>query len=524
MKDSPCRTLRRTLLSGLLILILPLLGRAGLLPWGSLPNVYVFNVRSYGARGDGRSNDAAAINRAILAASRVGGGIVYVPAGTYLSGSIRLKSRITLELGPGSTLEAISDSSAYDRAEPNSWDAYQDYGHSHFHNAFIWGEDLQDVAITGSGRIYGKGLKRSIGRKPQGLRLADKAISLKNCRNVLLRDFSILKGGHFGLLATGVDNLTIDNLKIDTNRDGMDIDCCHNVRITACSVNSPWDDGICLKSSYALGYKRATSDVTISDCMVSGDYQMGSLLDGSFRLFDPKAHVSHTGRIKLGTESDGGFHNITITNCVFDRCQGLALETVDGGDLEDVSISNITMRRIYNMPIFLRLGSRLRGPKPLSPGKFCRVDISHITVYHSASRAASAIVGIPGYDIRGVRIRDVQLDLEGGGTRMQAQIRVPEKAGGYPEPTMFGTLPAYGFYLRHVQDIQISNFSIWLEHPDQRPCIAAQDVSQAKFRFGSWPEPRSGGFLQGSDLGSLSVFQVDSLRDASYPAASRLQL
>ena len=100
--------------------------------------------------------------------------------------------------------------------------------------------------------------------------VANKAIALKNCRNVILRDFSILHGGHFGILATGVDNLTIDNLKIDTNRDGMDIDCCRNVRVSNCSVNSPWDDGICLKSSFALGYARATEMVTITQLPFGG--------------------------------------------------------------------------------------------------------------------------------------------------------------------------------------------------------------------------------------------------------------
>jgi polygalacturonase len=123
--------------------------------------------------------------------------------------------------------------------------------------------------------IWGKGLSRGwgVGPKAEDPGVANKAIALKNCRNVLLRDFSILHGGHFGILATGVDNLTIDNLKIDTNRDGMDVDCCRNVRITNCSVNSPWDDGICLKSSFALGYARATEMVTISNCLVAGSYE-----------------------------------------------------------------------------------------------------------------------------------------------------------------------------------------------------------------------------------------------------------
>jgi polygalacturonase len=185
----------------------------------------------------------------------------------------------------------------------------------------------------------------------------------------------MLACGHFAVLATGVDNLTIDNLKIDTNRDGINIDCCRNVRVANCSVNSPWDDAICPKSSFALGYARATENVTIANCYVTGGYQVGSLLDGSFK---PSPNVSQdhdwqrTGRIKLGTESNGGFRNIAITNCIFESCRGLALETVDGGIMEDIAVVGLTMRDIRNAPIFLRLGARMRGPSELSIGTLKR--------------------------------------------------------------------------------------------------------------------------------------------------------
>lgn len=465
------------------------------------------NVKDFGATGTGKVNDAAAINRAIEAAEKQGGGTVYFPAGTFLSGTIRLKSHITLYLSNGCTLEAISDSTAYDRPEDNHSDQYQDFGHSHWHNGFIWGEDLVDIAIEGTGTIYGKGLTRNIGRDHLPKGLGDKSIALKNCHNVLLRDFNILHGGHFGILATGVDNLTIDNLKIDTNRDGMDIDCCHNVRITQCTVNSPWDDGICLKSTYALGYNKPTDDVTISDCLVSGDYVEGSVIDGTFKLYDPSYRVSHTGRIKLGTESNGGFKNIVITNCVFDHCQGLALETVDGGDLEDVSISNITMRYIYNMPIFLRLGARLRAPKGTTPGQLRHINISHIIVQHSASRAASTISGIPGHAIEDVQISDVQFYVDGGGTKDQASIRPEEKEDAYPEPTMFGTLPSYGFYIRHAKGLTFSNIKIRCDQPDLRPAIALDDVSHVVFRFMDLEKQSNTDLYQLRHTDHFSVFQ-----------------
>ena len=163
--------------------------------------------------------------------------------------------------------------------------------------------------------------------------------SLKLCRNVVIKDITLYMGGHFALLATGVDNLTIDNVKVDTNRDGFDIDLCRNVRISNCSVNSPQDDGIVLKSSYALGFARPTENVTITNCQLSG-YDPGTFLDGTFKRTLERApdRDGPTGRIKFGTESNGGFRNISISNCVFDRSRGIAIETVDGGPVEDVEI------------------------------------------------------------------------------------------------------------------------------------------------------------------------------------------
>src|SRR5208283_4980917 len=238
-------------------------------------------------------------------------------------------------------------------AEPNEWDKYQDFGHSHFHNSLIWGEGLGNIAILGYGRIWGRSLSKGMGAEIPGV--GNKSISLKNCHNVLLRDFSILHGGHFGILATGVDNLTIDNLKIDTNRDGIDIDCCRNVRVSNCSVNSPWDDGICLKSSFGLGYARSTDNVTIANCYVTGGYEEGTLLDATCKRIGP-SQAPRNGRIKFGTESNGGFRNVTVSNCVIELSRGIALESVDGGLLEDVSISNITMREPVDVPFFIRLG------------------------------------------------------------------------------------------------------------------------------------------------------------------------
>jgi polygalacturonase len=443
----------------------------------------VYDVRRFGAQGDGKALDTPAVNTAIEAAAAAGGGTVRFPAGTYRCFSIHLKSHITLYLEQGATILAAETpeggKGGYDAAEPNPWDQYQDFGHSHWHNALLWGEGIQDAAILGPGLIWGKGLTRGRGEHSPGV--GDKSISLKNCHNVTLRDFSVLHGGHFAILATGVDNLTIDNVMMDTNRDGVDIDCCHNVRVSNCSVNSPWDDGICPKSSYALGYARATENLTISNCFLTGGYEEGTLLDGTFKLFEPAVRVPRTGRIKCGTESNGGFKNITISNCVFDHCQGLALETVDGALLEDVTITNITMQDIVNSPIFLRLGSRMRGPEGVPVGKLRRVNISNIVVSNTASRYASIISGIPNSDIEDVRLSNLTIVSQGGGTREDAAIEPPERENAYPEPTMFGAMPAYGFYIRHVKGIEMSNIEVGFAKEDVRPAFVLEDVKGADF-------------------------------------------
>jgi polygalacturonase len=523
-----------------------------------------FDIRTYGAAGDGKTVDSPAINKAIEAAAAAGGGTVYFPAGTWLSFSIRLKSHVSLFLSQGCILLAAEspkpgettgyNGGTYDAAEPNTaWDAYQDYGHNHWKNSLIWGIDIQDVSIVGPGLIYGKGLSFGAGpgrppgapkttgfgperlagtptpppvRPPRGeypmyqaeqAGVGNKAIALKNCRNVIFRDFSILKGGHFGLLLTGVDNLTIDNLTIDTDRDGMDIDCCRNVRVSNCYVNSPWDDGICPKSSYALGYARATENMTITNCYVAGSYELGAMLDGSYKRFAPNTqHVAHNGRIKCGTESNGGFKNITISNCVFDACMGLALESEDGALCEDIAISNITMRDVVNAPLFFRLGSRLRGPKESTKvGTLQRIVVDNLVSYNTVPHICSILSGIPDYPIKDVKLSNIFIQHQGGGTADDAKIVMPEKEAAYPDPGMFGhTTPAQGFLLRHVKNIEMSHVEVAPAQPDQRPSFYLEEVNRADFIAVTAPTSPS----------AFALHKVTDLRIALSRAAKDAQL
>jgi polygalacturonase len=503
-------------------LLLALIGFAGCAALASAAaptGAPVFNVRDYGATGDGRTLDTPAINQAIDAAAAAGGGTVFFPAGTYASYSIHLKSYVALYLDEGSTILAADappegQPGGYDAAEPNPGnDKYEDFGHSHFHNSLIWGENLTNIAILGPGRLFGNGLSRGFGRKdgPPGQArmrsavqlaarnpttgeagypnprdtLADgignKTIALKNCRNVLFRDFTIFHGGHFGMLVNAVDNFTIENVKEDTNRDGMDIDNCQNVRISDCTVNSPNDDGICLKSDYALGYNRPCENITITGCQVSG-FTEGTLLDTTRRpMTNPDGSVRPgTGRIKFGTESNGGFRNIAISNCIFQDCQGMALETVDGALLEDIVVSNIVMRDIINAPIFMRLGGRLRGPAESTKlGTLRRVSIDNLVAHNVGNLNGILIVGLPNAAIEDVSLSHIFIDYKGGGTAQNALREVPEDEKMYPEPGRFGMSPSYGMFIRHVHGLTLDHVELRYAGEEHRPVATLSDVTQA---------------------------------------------
>ncbi|MDP4284172.1 MAG: glycoside hydrolase family 28 protein [Bacteroidota bacterium] len=478
-----------------------------------------YNVKDFGAIGNGITLDTKAINQAIDTIASKGGGTLRFPAGTYLSGSIRLKSNITLYLDQGAIIEASSNVSDYDKAEPNQWEQYQDYGHSHWHNSLIWGESIHNVSILGPGLIYGKGLTRDEGRDKLPKELGNKSIAIVNSNHITIRDISILHGGHFGILLTGVDNATIDKLMIDTNCDGMDIDCCNNVRITDCSVNSPWDDAIVLKTSYGLGYPKATENVTISGCYVTGGFQEGTLLDGTHKRYS-KGHPfdyrrDPMGRIKLGTESNGDFKNIVITNCVFELCYGLALESVDGSNLQDISVSNITMRNVTSAAIFLRLGSRMRAPKNMEVGAITRVNISNIVAYNVDTTFGSliSISGIPGHEIEDIKLNDILAYYKGGGTKNLALITPTENEKDYPEPGMYGTLPSWGFFIRHVKDIEVNNVAIHYIQKDARPAFYLNDVQQADFNHVKWPLAKGSYNLQLKNVTDLTLHNCLPLHD-----------
>jgi polygalacturonase len=460
-----------------------------------------YNVRDFGAVGDGKTLDSPAINQAIEAAAAAGGGTVVFPPGTYLSGSIRMKSKIHLVIGSGATLlGAPQEMNAYDPAEKFDGPAFQDGGHTYFHNSLIWGENLTDVSITGPGMINGGGLRSGDGPqdrisgyskwRPAGarpltpeaekkaeapdpipeVRLGNKAIALKLCRNILLRDFTIFHGGHFAVLVTGCDNVTVDNVTMDTNRDGIDIDCCRNTVVSNCRINSPSDDGLCPKSTFALGRNVITENLTITNCQVSG-FKEGTLLDGTMQ---PRPGGNGNGRIKLGTEANGGFRNITISNCTFRSCRGLALEEVDGGIMENITITNITMMDVARYPIYITTGRRNRGPNVTAPSVARNILISNVVASGIEPHLGIIITGLPEQPIEGLRLENIRLVYNGGGTKEQAEATPRELDTGYPEPR--GTNPSYGLFARHVRDLELRAINLRTEKPDARPAMMCVDV------------------------------------------------
>jgi polygalacturonase len=428
-----------------------------------------FNVRDFGAAGNGTNLDSPAIDRTIAAAAQAGGGTVYFPAGIYLSGSIHLQSNIHLLVDAGAIiLGAPQESNAYDPAEPFAGKAYQDAGHTYFHNSLIWGENLTNISITGQGMINGGGLEHDSKVAPPTT--ANKSICLKLCRDVLLRDVTIAHGGWFAVLVTGCDNLTVDNVTMDTQRDGIDLDCCRNTIVSNCRINSPNDDGLCPKSTYALGEARITENLTIVNCQVSG-FAEGTLLDGTM-----KPSKNHNGRIKFGTESSGGFRNCTVANCTFRSCKGLALEEVDGGILENITINNLTMMDVPDYAIYITTGKRNRTPSLTTSSRAKNILISNVIADGVGKMSGIQISGLLEQPIEGVRLENIRLISNGGGTAKDAAINPKELGTGYPEPGAIGTLPAYGIYARHVRDLELANIQVNFLTNDLRPGAMFFDV------------------------------------------------
>lgn len=476
-----------------------------LLTFCCVANAAIYDVRDFGAVGDGKHIDSPAINAAIDEAAKHGDGsaVVVLRGGTFMCYSVRLKSGVTLRIEADAVLKAAmpTDSEGYDEAEPNE-SRYQDFGHSHWHNSLIWGENLHDVTLEGEGLIDGTDVLTRGGRRKSatGQTTANKAVAMRDCQRVTIRGLRFLSCGHFALLLTGVDHLLIDGVTADTNRDGFDIDCCEHVTVRNCTVNTVNDDAIVLKCSYALGWAKPTEHVLIEDCHVSG-YDVGTLLSGTRTTTTGKAPDGDgpTGRIKLGTESNGGFRHITIRRCTFTHCRGLALETVDGAPMEHVNVSHIKMSDICNSPIYIRLGNRMRAPEGFRHSTVSDIQISNVDVDDADSRYACLIAGTKDYRIKNVKISNVNVRFRGGLTladvenqngsnpfffsgKGKARISLHEEMEGYPEPSAHGIQQAWGFSISHAENLLLENVHLETMAHDERQAVFTRDAKKVRYK------------------------------------------
>ena len=406
----------------------------------------VLNVVQFGAVRNGRDYDTRAIQAAIDACAAAGGGVVYFPPGQYHSGGLRLRSRVHLYLEAGATLLGSPHLDDY----PVTIPAIRSYTDNYTERSLLYGEGLENVGLHGPGTIDGRG-----GAFQGPYKARPYLIRMISCRNVSLSGLTLRDSPMWVQHYLDCEDVLIHGLKVQSrvnhNNDGLDIDCCRRVCISDCIIDSG-DDAIVLKSTS----DRPTREVTVTNCVLS----------------------SACNAFKLGTESNGGFQQIVLANCaIYDtRLSGVAIEMVDGGLLDGVHVLNVTMRNVESA-IFIRLGNRARpfvegGARP-GVGALRNVQISGLRAT-GANAVGCAISGIPGHYIENVLLRDVSIQFAGG--VRDAPDDVPEKPEAYPEYNMFGRLPAYGFFCRHVRNLRLDGVETRFAEDDVRPALVCHDV------------------------------------------------
>ena len=419
----------------------------------------LLNVRDFGATGNGSTNDTAAINRAITAANAAAdGGIVEFPSGTYRSAnSIHMKSNVTLQLDAGSTILG-SGADTYDAAEPNPFDAFQDFGHSHFHDAMLWGDRLTNIGFTGSGAIDGGG--NLITGNP-GSGEADKIISLTRCNGLTVNGITLRRGGHFAMLINGCNDVRSDRLRIDTasDRDGWNVISTTNVTITNANIASN-DDALAFKSDYALGAKLPNGPATVTDSRLSAGC-CNALMFGSETCGD------FTGY---------NFSRITITGA---SKSGLGMVSMDGAVISDVHYRDITMTGVRS-PIMQKIGTRRRCGNNPGIGHITNITYDNITGTGVSPSFSPTLWGEAGGNrISNVSFTNVNLTVPGGNGTMTTGV--PSNDPNNYNPNSIGTRPAYGWYIHNANGIRLTNSSVQFASNDGRPAVIANTGSTVVF-------------------------------------------
>jgi polygalacturonase len=427
----------------------------------------LFDVRAFGAVGDGVTIDTKAIQNAVDKCGESGGVVVFT-RGQYLTGAIELRSNVELQVQTGSTILGSANIADYFERIPN----LKSYNNGFLRHSLFYAEGQSNISITGAGTIDGQGAQFKVLTKEKPARYKNRPYIIRfvECNNVTVKDVTMKNSASWMQHYLACNDVVIRGIRVfnhaNLNNDMMDIDGCRNVVISDCFGDTD-DDGITLKSTS----ERITENIAISNCVLS----------------------SHCNAIKAGTESTGGFKNITVSNMVVKPSSvvttksgkaggisAISLEVVDGGIMEGISVSNVVIDG-PEVPIFIRLGNRGRrhwegAPQP-GVGSMKGVSLSHIAAYNVKSTGCS-ITGIAGHNIEDVTLTDIRLKFAGGVDK--EPVTIPEElADQYPEATMWGTLPSYGFFVRHVRGLQMHGLSIGYQHEDVRAAMVLSDVSDA---------------------------------------------
>ena len=419
-----------------------------------------------GVIGDSVTVNTIAIQKIIDACSSGGGGIIQFPAGRYVTGTIQLKDNVTLHLDENAVVLGSTNAADYRNVDPFMAGDGVPLGY-----ALIVAEGASHVGVEGAGMIDGRG--RELKATQSRYTVRPFLMRWLHCTNVTVRDVHLTNPGAWTLNFFQSRDATVERVTIRTrntglvNNDGIDLDSCERVSIRDCDIESG-DDALCLKATSPLPCR----DITASGCKLS----------------------TKCNAIKLGTESLGDFENISVTNCQIrdTGMAGIALYCVDGGHMQDVNLSGITMDGV-TVPVSVRLGARLKtfraGDEPKPPGVLRDVTIKDVRVT-GARQIGLLINGITNHPVENLTLENIQVELAGGGKLADAQIQLPEKESAYPEYSMFGkTMPAYGIYARHVRGITFKNVQMTVKNPDARPStifVDVEDLTPADFASASF--------------------------------------
>ena len=444
----------------------------------------MYDVKTYGAAGDGKQLDSPFIQKAIDACAAAGGGTVVIGPGTYLCGTMHLKSHVHIQIEMGALILGSKNMTDFDPFEETTeYCAYQDRSHSYFHHSLFHADSVSNIALTGMGTIDMQSVWE-VYMPPEGGRWcrACKIVAFRNCENVKIRDLTMKNATDLAVYVAGCENVIISGLDLHVHIDGISPDSCKNVVISDCIVDAG-DDGIVAKCSYTLGKLKSMENLVISNCIVK----------------------SRCNGIKFGTESNSAFLNTTITGCtVYDtQLSGIALEAIDGARLEGFSISNISMRNVGN-PLLMMVLNRARGPEGTKIGQIKNVSISNMTItgpyepwdaiaqnYWAFEKNLSTItpqtypfilVGQEDSIIRNVSLANIQFTAEGGGTEADRQLVVPDLRDGYPECRALGEkAPVYGVFARYVDNLKFYNVEFFTVKEDARDAISMEQVTNFKW-------------------------------------------